>query len=502
VTDIVVWHRADLRTADNAALAAAADDAATVAPVFVHDPAYYGQGALACDARLRFLHECLTDLREQYRSLGSDLALLAGDPCERIPDLLAAGYEVYCNRDATARGALERDRALLDREGVTVFADDGLRWPDERAPDGTVAVDTRENWDDHCEAYFEREQHPQPESLGSNPLDSEVTVDDIEARHDVVPEKSGVPQGGTVAGNERLGAFCDRLADYPGVVSPPAAAEARSSRLSAYLKFGALSERQVYQRVQAAPDSRGKSMYTSRLYWNRHYHQKLADWPGWTERAVNPVFRGLFRDDHDAELDAAWREGRTGFPMVDAAMRALTETGYINFRMRALVATFYVYVLKQWWKPGADFMYYHLVDADPAINYTQWQSQCNLTGVHPVRVYDPAKQVREYDSDGEFVREYVPELAPLPDEHLPQPEKAPVAVQQECGVDIGTDYPYPVVDYEHEATVARERYSALADRAREALSDPEISRRCSFSNRGRDRTDDGDDGGQATLSEF
>jgi deoxyribodipyrimidine photo-lyase len=147
-------------------------------------------------------------------------------------------------------------------------------------------------------------------------------------------------------------------------------------------------------------------------------------------------------------------------------------------------------------------MYRHLVDADPAINYTQWQSQCNLTGVHPVRVYDPAKQVREYDPDGEFVREYVPELTALPDEHLPRPEKAPVAVQQECGVDVGTDYPYPVVDYDHEAATARDRYASLADRAREALSDPEIRRRCSFSNRGRDRTDDGDDGGQATLSEF
>ena len=245
-------------------------------------------------------------------------------------------------------------------------------------------------------------------------------------------------------------------------------------------------------------------MYTSRLYWNRHYHQKLADWPGWTERAVNPVFRGLYREQHDAELDRVWRAGQTGFPMVDAAMRALTETGYINFRMRALVATFYVYVLKQWWKPGADFMYYHLIDADPAINYTQWQSQCNLTGVHPVRVYGPAKQAREYDPEGEFVREYVPELGELPDEHLARPEKTPVGVQDACGVDIGTDYPYPVVEYDHEAGVARDDFAALDERAKEALGDPRVRRRCSFSNRGRDRTGDhgGDDGGQTSLTDF
>jgi len=247
---------------------------------------------------------------------------------------------VYCNRDVTARRGLARDRTLFDRDGVTAFADDGIRWPDEREPDGTVAVDTRDGWDEHCDAYFEGEQHPRLDSLGPNPLDSEMNIEEIEARHDVNPEKSRVPEGGTVAGNERLSAFLDRLADYPTAVSPPAAAEARSSRLSPSLAFGALSTREVYQRIQRTPDSRGKSMYTSRLYWNRHYNQKLVDWPGWTDRAVNPVFRGLFRDEHDTELDAAWREGWTGFPMVDAAMRALTETGYINFRMRALVATY------------------------------------------------------------------------------------------------------------------------------------------------------------------
>jgi len=243
VTDIAVWHRADLRTVDNAALAAAADDADRLTPVFVVDPAYYGHDALACDARLRFLHDCLADLRRQYRDLGSDLALLFGDPHERIPALLADGYEAYCNRDVTARAGLARDRTLLDREGVTGFADDGIRWPDERDPDGTVAVDTREDWDDHCEAYFECDQRPRPESLGPDPVDSDVTVGEVETRYGVTPEKTAVPEGGTVAGTERLSAFVDRLADYPGVVSPPAAAQARSSRLSPYLKFGALDER-------------------------------------------------------------------------------------------------------------------------------------------------------------------------------------------------------------------------------------------------------------------
>ena len=501
---VALWHRADLRTTDNPALARAAEADDRVAPVFVVDPRYYGDRSLACDARLRFLHECLEDLREQYRSLGSDLALLVGDPRARLRELLDDGVvdSVFYNRHPTARHGKAVADEIRAWPETTPVADDGLRYVDRRDRDGTVAVDTRDGWREQCEAYFEGEPAARPTALAVNPIESETTVEAVEDRWDVEPEKVGVPTGGTVAGNERLEAFCDRLGAYPSVVSPPAAAAERSSRLSPYLAFGALSPRQVYRRIGQSPDGRGKSMYVSRLYWNRHYHQKLADWPGWTERSVNPVFRGLFRDEHDPDLVDAWKRGETGFPMVDAAMRALVETGYVNFRMRAMVASFFVYVLREWWKRGADFMYAHLIDADAAINYTQWQSQANLTGVHPVRIYDPAKQVKEYDPDGEFVREYVPELAPLPDEHLPRPDKAPLAVQEECGVAIGEEYPYPVVDVEARAGAARELYGRLADRASEALTD-RVRRRGSFSNRERQHEDEAEaSSGQTSLDDF
>jgi deoxyribodipyrimidine photo-lyase len=510
--DVLVWHRSDLRTADNPALAAAAG-AGDPHPVFVVDPRYYGESGLACDARLRFMHECLDDLDAQYRDRGGSLALRLGDPREELRALIDEGFvdEIYCNRTTTARYGREVGQEVRSWDAVTAVADDGIRRPGRRHRDGTVAVDTREGWRDeptpwrdHCEAYFERDTAPRPDPVPENAVPPTTTVEAVESRFDVDPDKRDVPRGGTVAGNERLSALLDRIHEYPEVVSPPAAAAERSSRLSAYLAFGALSPREVYQRVQDARDSRGKSMFVSRLYWNRHYTQKLADWPGWTDRAVNPAMRGLYRDDHDPELVAAWQRGETGFPMVDAAMRALVETGYINFRLRALVATFFQYVLGEWWRRGADFMYRHLIDADPAINYTQWQSQCNLTGVHPVRVYDPAKQVREYDSDGTFVREWVPELAPLPDEHLPRPEKTPLAVQEAVGVRVGEDYPYPVVDYERRATAARERFARLDRRASEALSDPRVCRRGSFSRRRREESpaDDDTPQGQTSLDEF
>ncbi|MFC7138097.1 FAD-binding domain-containing protein [Halobaculum litoreum] len=172
-------------------------------------------------------------------------------------------------------------------------------------------------------------------------------------------------------------------------------------------------------------------MFRDRLYWNRHYTQKLQDWPGWTDRAVNPVFRRLNWDRRDDDLIAAWKAGETGYPMVDASMRCLRATGWLNFRMRAMCASFFGYVLEQPWRVGADHFYEHLIDADPAINYTQWQYQTGLTGIAAVRVYNPRKQVRENDPDGEFVHRWVPELADVPPRHLDEPEKMPLATQAE-----------------------------------------------------------------------
>ena len=166
---------------------------------------------------------------------------------------------------------------VRDWAAVTTFADDGIRRPGRRHADGTVAVDTRAGWagddrawNEQCEAYFEADPAPRPDALPANGVESTTTVAAVESEHGVDPDKEDVPRGGTVAGNERLSAFLERVRDYPSVVSSPAAAAERSPRLSPYLAFGALSTRQVYQRLGEMPESRGASMFRSRLYWNRH----------------------------------------------------------------------------------------------------------------------------------------------------------------------------------------------------------------------------------------
>ncbi|MCL9817421.1 FAD-binding domain-containing protein [Natronocalculus amylovorans] len=485
---IAVWHRRDLRTVDNEALTQAASDG-VICPLFVFDPSFYDGRGRACDARIEFLFESLEALKTQYRTLGSDLELLFGDPITRLRELLENNIvdAIYFNAAVTHGRARERDETIAGWPETTVFYDDGI---------ARNVADTRDDWVTQCTTYFTAEQYPQPQpqtlSPPDTPPESDCTIDEIRSRFDVHSQKTQVPRGGRTAGTARLERFCETIGMYPQSISPPAAAEQHCSRLSPYLKFGVLSLREVYQTVQSETiDGRGRAMFESRLYWNRHYTQKLQEWPEWTTKSLNPVFRNLHRNEFDERLDRAWRTGQTGFPIVDAAMRALVETGWISFRMRSLVATFYSYILKQWWKRGADFLYYHLIDADPAINYTQWQSQAGLVGVHPIRVYNPRKQTIENDPDGTFIRKYVPELAPLPTTHLAQPDKTPLAVQAECGVEIGETYPYPVVEFEAEAAAARSLFESLHPRATEALrSDPELMRRASLSRRARHDTTD------------
>jgi len=489
----VVWHREDLRIADNPALAAAAgatddgDDDPTVLPLFVFDPAFYGDRGTACDARIAFLHDCLRDLDRQYRDVGaSGLTFAHGDPIDVLDRFADAGWDAVATRSVTGRYGLRRDERARDESGVRFVAGDGLvRGADRPRREWKAAIESwlaadPHDWDPRRvnTIRIADDREATPDRSGS----FAPTPDAVAAAYGVAPAKSTVPEGGRAAGRDRLESFAARIGEYPGNISSPVDARGGTSGLSPYLRFGCLSVREVHRHVdERAPDGRGKSMFVSRLFWNRHYRQKLVDWPGWLDEAVNPVYAGFNRDRHDPDLVAAWKAGETGFPMVDASMRCLRETGWLNFRMRALCASVYFHVLQQPWRIGADHFYEHLIDADAAINYTQWQSQCGLVGRPGLRLYNPRKQVRDQDPDGEFVTRWVPELEPLPVEHLDRPEHAPLAVQAECGVEIGEEYPYPVVDYEAARESFERRYYGAYPAAAARLGGEPIARRASLS---------------------
>ena len=441
---IYCWHRTDLRVTDHLALHRAAALAratgTVVQPVFIFDPQFYGDRSLACDGRVEFCHERVASLREAYRERGSDLALLHGDPATRLATLAnrtdsdgnssgdggvggddddgddaaddsddnnsnsdnnnsdddcETDVEELCyTRHPTARYGLRRDERV---ERALAASSVGV----EALPEGAITVDAcergidaRTGWAERCEAYLTDDPLSDPDSgvlvPGSQALGSDVTIEGIEARYNVASAKGDVPRGGRRAARRRLDRFARTavMEEYPSGISAPTEAERRTSRLSPYLRFGVLSVREAYRTaVDRVGAERAREFFKSRLFWNHHFRQKLADNPRLTVEAVNPVFRDLWADstgddgsedggklsssseagndenasseagdgrakgnengswsgddrnwDRDRDRDRgrwernrdyieAWKRGETGFPMIDASMRALVESG-------------------------------------------------------------------------------------------------------------------------------------------------------------------------------
>ena len=471
----VVWHREHLRTADQLAVARAAA-ADLLCPLFVFDPRFYGSRGLSCDARLAVLHDSLDDLDRQYRAVSDDdvgLTFCHGDPLAVLDRFRDRGWDVFAMDCPTGRYGRRRDAAAARRGGTFVDGDGLVRGTDR----------TRRNWQETVESFLTAERFDwDPATVELVEVPTAATPERVAEAYDVTPRKTMVPEGGTRRAVETLSDFVGDIGSYPGAISSPVDARTGTSGLSPYLKYGCLSVRQAYQHVQDhAPACRGRELFVSRLFWNLHYRQKVLDWPGWLDSAVNPVLEAFNGDRHDEALVERWKRGTTGYPMVDASMRCLRETGWLNFRMRAMCASFYYHVLHQPWWIGADYFHQELVDSVAAINYTQWQSQCGLVGKPGLRLYNPRKQVRDQDPDGEFITRWVPELDALPTEFLDRPERTPEAVQRDSGVVVGETYPYPVKQYEPAKEAFWRRYEAVQGEAAAALGDETVARRASLS---------------------
>jgi deoxyribodipyrimidine photo-lyase len=192
-----------------------------------------------------------------------------------------------------------------------------------------------------------------------------------------------------------------------------------------------------------------------RLKWHCHFIQKLEMRPEIEFKNIHPGFDHL-RTKLNKDHFNAWKEGRTGYPLIDAAMRCVRETGYLNFRLRATVVSFLTHLLWQPWQNGATHLAKCFIDYEPGIHYPQFQMQAGTTGVHTIRIYNPVKQAEEKDADGVFVKKWVPELRSLPLEFIFSPWEMTQMDQAMYGVVLGRDYPERIIDHEIEAAKARE----------------------------------------------
>ncbi|MBK5914524.1 cryptochrome/deoxyribodipyrimidine photo-lyase family protein [Rhodocyclus purpureus] len=464
----LVWFKRDFRVEDHAALAAAAR-AGPVLCLFVVEPALWAQP----DAAAQHYHLMLEGARELHaalRRLGGRLHLLVGDMPEVLARLHAqAPFSSLYSHEETGNGAsYERDRAV-----ARWCREQGVRWHEFPQFGVVRRLTDRNKWQSAWEAHVAAPPIPvaKPSFVDLPwPAQRAPTVEALGLSAQTPPRRQS---GGRQAALDCLHSFLDeRSGQYRGGISSPLSAPTACSRLSPYLAWGQLSLREVVQaaRLQGARlpegDRRraGLSAFVSRLYWHCHFIQKLESEPALEFSNLHRGYDGLRENDWNQAHFDALVAGRTGWPLVDACVAMLRETGWINFRMRAMLVSVAAYPLWLHWRPVGLWLAREFLDYEPGIHWSQMQMQSGTTGINTTRVYNPIKQARDHDPRGHFVRRWLPALRRVPDTWLFEPWRMPADLQARCGVRVGEDIPQPLVDLETATRAAKARLHALRAR--------------------------------------
>lgn len=451
----VVWFKRDLRIQDHPALAAACA-AGPVVPLYIVEPALWLQPDMS-HRHYAFLCEALESLKADLKQIGLSLVIKVGDAVNVLSDLHARHgiNAVWSHQETWNMWTYERDKQVLawcQRVGVT--------WH-EPVQNGVVRrLDNRDGW----AALWYRFMKQPVAAPPTNPSPVPVPTDDLPAPTRLGLHEDGCThrqRGSRAEGLRLLNDFLYVSGEhYTKEMSSPVTAYDSCSRLSPHFAFGTLSIREVFHkasdRLEAImalpPKQRGRwpsaiRSFLGRLRWHCHFIQKLEDEPRQEFDPLHSAYIGLREDAFNQAYFDAWATGRTGYPMVDACMRALTTTGWLNFRMRAMLMSFASQHLWLHWREPGLHLARLFTDYEPGIHYPQVQMQSGTTGINSIRIYNPIKQGQDQDPTGQFIRAWIPELRGLSDDDV----HAPWRVPSQTG-----DYPAPIVD---EAT-ARKAASA------------------------------------------
>lgn len=464
----IVWFRRDLRLDDNPALRHAVDENEAVVPVYLSEG--FGEEAWGEGAASRvWLHESLKALAASLEAAGSRLILREG--CEaqsllRLVGQTGARY-IYWNRLYEPRN-IARDKEIriaLRDEGVEVRSFNGTLlyepWDVQNKQGGPYRVYTP-FWRELERRGLPDDPLPSVRKIPAPPQwPKSVALDDLNLLPEI-PWHSGIMdawQPGERGARARLRAFLEGPVesyeaerDFPG--------EPGTSRLSPHLHFGEISPRTIFRETTARA-SRVTS-YLKQVVWREFAHHLLYHFPETVEENMNSAFDAFPWRESSSEL-RAWQQGRTGYPIVDAGMRQLWHTGWMHNRVRMIVGSFLVKDLLIHWHEGARWFRETLVDADLANNTLGWQwiAGCGADAAPYFRVFNPVAQGEKFDGSGAYVRRWVPELKRLPDNYLHKPWTAPGEVLREAGVELGKDYPEPLVDHGEARRKALEAYNRI-----------------------------------------
>ena len=454
-----IWFKRDLRVHDHAALTAAVASGRPVLPLYIIEPSLWAQPD-ASGRQFAFLAETLADLDRSLRARGARLVIRVGEAPQVLDDLHAAHglTALHAHEETGNLWSFGRDKAVKRwARGA------GVPFNEHRQHGVWRALDNRNGWAARWDAMMAMDRLPAPAAIKAADVASD-SLPDATALGLALDPCPGRQRGGRREALALLRSFLDtRGRRYRTAMSAPDSGAAHCSRLSPHLALGALSMREAGQAAITARRrwrdtgdttfARAIDSFISRLHWHCHFIQKLEDAPWLEARCLHPGYEGLH--DHDAVRLEAWRTGNTGWPFVDACMRSLIATGWLNFRMRAMVMAVASYHLRLDWRISGTALAQLFTDYEPGIHWPQVQMQSGITGTNIPRIYNPIKQGHDQDPEARFIRRWVPELAMLPTPLCHEPWTAP----QDSRAAIA--YPPPLVDHEQAARDARAAITAI-----------------------------------------